>query len=82
MLPCVRTTLEIADKILRIAKKWATDGRIALRRIVEAAHRSSRYGRTKPSRYRLRWSAERGRLMPGVSLDDRQALFDLMDGRE
>jgi hypothetical protein len=29
----------------------------------------------------LRWSSERGRLQPGVNLDDRDALFDLMGGR-
>jgi hypothetical protein len=31
--------------------------------------------------YQLRWHSERGRILPGVRLDDRDTLFDVMDGR-
>ena len=82
MLECMRTTLDIADEVLRLAKKRAADERIALRELVEAALRSYLLGRSGQSRYRLRWRTERGRLRPGVNLDDRQALWDLMDGRK
>jgi len=78
----MHTTLDIADEILRLAKKRSADVRIPLREVVEAALRSHLSGRRKPSGYRLRWKTERGRPQPGVRLDDRQALFDLMDGRE
>ena len=81
MLSRMRTTLDIADEILRVARKRAADERIALRQLVEAALRSYLFGRRKPSGYRLRWATERGRLRAGVRLDDREALFDLMDGR-
>jgi len=30
--------------------------------------------------HQLDWHVEHGRMMPGVRLDDRDALFDLMDG--
>lgn len=35
--------------------------------------------RGKP--FRLRWKPHRGRLLPGVDLTDRDALYDRMDGR-
>jgi hypothetical protein len=38
-------------------------------------------GRRGKGGYRLQWRPERGRIQPGVRLDDRDALFDLMEGR-
>lgn len=81
MLSCMRTTIEIADELLRRAKKRAADNGTPLRAVVETALR--RYLEDRPQRgtYRLKWRTERGTLLPGVRLDDRDALFDLMDGR-
>ena len=33
-------------------------------------------------KYKLRWHTERGQLLPGVRLDDRDVMFDLMEGRD
>lgn len=82
MLLCMRTTIEISDELFRQAKKKAADHRVTLRDIVEAALRNYLAGRPKRGRYRLRWTPERGRLLPGVNLDDHDAIFDLMDGRK
>ncbi len=81
MLLCVRTTLDISDPLLREAKKRAADEGIPLRHVVEAALRSYLGGRRRKTGYRLRWRTDRGRLLAGVNLDDRDALFDLMNGR-
>ena len=81
MLLCMRTTIDISDDLLRRAKRKAADTGVALRHIVEAALRGYLGGRSKGETYRLRWRTERGRLQPGVNLDDRDHLFDLMDGR-
>jgi hypothetical protein len=78
----MRTTLDIADEILRLAKKRAADNGVALRQVVESALRAYLSGRPKGSGYRLKWRTEKGRLRPGVQLDDRAALFDLMSGRK
>jgi len=78
----MRTTVEIQDELLREAKRRAADEGTTLRRVIEQAlraHLSRRAG--SGSGYRLRWRTERGRLQPGVRLDDRDLLFDLMDGR-
>lgn len=74
--------MDITDELLRQAKKRAADDRLPLRMVIEAALRSYLSGPAPRGAYRLRWRAESGRLQPGVDLDDRGSLFDLMDGRK
>ena len=81
MLLCMRTTLDISDELLRRAKKRAADEGTALRRVVEAALQFYLGTNARGRPYRLHWNAESGRLRPGVRLDDRDALLDLMEGR-
>jgi Arc/MetJ family transcription regulator len=78
----MRTTIDISDELFRQAKKKAAAEGSTLRDIVEAALRVYLTPRSKRKGYKLRWRTERGRLQPGVNLDDRDALFDLMDGRK
>lgn len=81
MLCCMRTTIELNDELLRAAKRRAAQERRTLRDIVEAALRTY-LGKPGARRgYRLRWRPEHGRLQPGVHLEDRDALWDLMEGR-
>lgn len=81
MLLCMRTTVDINDEILREAKRRAAQEGTTLRDIIERALRTHLMrGRRRPG-YRLQWRPERGRLQPGVRLDDRDALFDHMEGR-
>ena len=81
MLLCVRTTIDLKDELLRQAKRRAADEGVPLREIVERALRAHLAGTHHKKGYRLRWRTVRGTLQPGVRLDDRDALFDLMDGR-
>jgi hypothetical protein len=77
----MRTTLELNNELLRAAKRRAADDRQTLRQVVEAALRAY-LGRPATRRgYRLRWRSEHGRLQAGVRLEDRDALWDLMEGR-
>jgi len=78
---CMRTTVDLNDGLLRQAKRRAADEGVALRQIMETALRVYLGKQPRPSGYKLRWRTESGRLQPGVRLDDRDALFDLMDGR-
>jgi hypothetical protein len=77
----MRTTIEISDELFRAAKKRAADDGTPLRAVIEAALRAFLMRRHTRDDYRLRWRTERGRIQPGVRLEDRDALFDLMDGR-
>jgi hypothetical protein len=78
----MRTTVDISDPLLRQAKKRAADEGIPLRQVIEAALRTYLSGRPARPGYRMEWRTEKGRILPGVDLDDRETLFDLMDGRE
>ena len=80
MLLCMRTTIDINEDLLRRAKRKAADEGVSLRNVVEEALRAHLAGRSKAPGYKLRWTPERGELLPGVNLEDRDALFDLMDG--
>lgn len=82
MLLCMRTTIDLSDELYRQIKKRATDEGVAMRDVLEAALRGYLSARTARGTYRLRWRTETGRLQPGVNLEDRDALFDLMDGRK
>lgn len=77
----MRTTLDIPDEILQLARRRAAAERISLGELVEAALRSHLLEQPERSGYQFRWRTERGRLHPGVNLDDRQALWNLMEGR-
>ena len=77
----MRTTLEISDEIFRQLKRKAADEGATVRQVVENALRVY-LGKSKPRKgYQLRWRSERGRILPRVRLDDRDTLFDIMDGR-
>ena len=81
MLLCMRTTLEISDEIYRQLKRKAADEGATVRQLVENALRIY-LGKPKVRKgYQLHWRPERGRILPGVRLDDRDTLFDIMDGR-
>lgn len=77
----MRTTIDIADELLRQAKRRAADEGKPLRAVIEAALQAYLSRRDRTSGYGLTWRTEKGRLLPGVDLDDRDKLFDLMDGR-
>ena len=73
--------MDLNDALLRQAKKRAANDGAPLREIVEAALTLYLSKRPRHAGYKLRWRTETGRLLPGVRLDDRAALFDLMGGR-
>lgn len=80
LLP-MRTAIDLNDDLLRRAKKRAAEEGVTLRQVVEAALRKHLSGTPSRVGYRLRWRTERGRMQPGVRLENRDALFDLMEGR-
>ena len=81
MLLCMRTTVHVNDGLLRAAKRRAAEDGTSLRQVFETALRKYLGQERQAARYRLKWRPELGKLHPGVRLDDRDALFDLMEGR-
>jgi len=78
----MRTSIEINDELFREAKQRAANDRVPLRRIVESALRIYLEQPKQRQDYKLQWRTEKGRVQAGVRLEDRDALFDLMEGRE
>jgi hypothetical protein len=77
----MRTTLEISDELFRRAKRRAVNEGATFREVVETALALYLSKGSRKTPYRLRWHTESGRVLPGVRLDDRDALFDLMEDR-
>lgn len=79
----MRTTLDIDDRLLALAKKRALDNGTTLRNVVETAlRRVLMESKKPPGRFRLKWKTVRGNLLPGVDIADRDALYERMEGRE
>jgi len=75
-----RTTLTIDDQLLRELKKKASEEGRTLQAVTnDLLRRSLTPARVKPFRLRLRGC--KASEQPGVDLLDRDALFNLMDGR-
>ena len=79
---CMRTTLDIDDRLLREAKKRAVDGGEPVTRVIERALRAYLHPpRRKRQPFRLRLLTKKGRALSGVDWDDRDSLYDRMEGR-
>ena len=81
MLLCMRTTLNIDEDIYRAAKiKAAQEGK-TLTRIVEEALREHLNPAKSEKPFKLNVITMRGELLPGVNIDDRDSLYEIMEGR-
>ena len=79
----MRTTLTLDTDVMRLARKRAAEENRPLKEIVNEALRQGLMGsgQQSPKRYKFRLTTVKGRTMPGVDIDDRDKLFDLLDGR-
>jgi hypothetical protein len=78
----MRTTLDLNAALLRAAKRRAAEtGRTLTSILEEALRRYLQPSRKHAGRYRYVPLTKRGRLVPGVDLSDRDALYERMEGR-
>lgn len=76
----MRTTIRLDERLLAEAKKIAAESGKSLTRVIEEALQESLARRNRiPARPKLRLPRHRGRLQPGVDLDDSSSLLDLME---
>lgn len=79
----MRTTIDIDDRLLALAKKRAIERRTSLKVVIESALRRALMESEKETgRFRLAWKTVRGKRTPGVDISDRDALYEKMEGRE
>lgn len=78
----MRTTLNFDDRLLREAKKRAAENGETLTALIEKSLRA--YLRPKVHRgkkFRLELLVKKGRPVHGVNWDDRDSLYERMEGR-
>ena len=81
MLLCMRTTLDIDDHLYQAAKVKAAQEGKTLTRVVEEALMQHLNPPKPAKRFKLKVITERGELLPGVNIDDRDSLYEIMEGR-
>ena len=82
MLLCMRTTIELDDPLFRQLKVAAARRGESLKKVVNDCLRRGLAAPAEKKKYVFRWKTDPpGEILPGVRLDDRESLFDLMDGR-
>jgi hypothetical protein len=78
----MRTTMDIDDTLMNLARELAIKTRRPLRAVVEEALREKFvYGTASPpfKAVKLPVSEKNGGMFPGINLDDSADLFDAMD---
>jgi hypothetical protein len=78
----MRTTLNFDDRLLRLAKKRAVELGVTLTALIERSLRE--YLQPKAHRrekYRLELLVKKGRPVPGINWDDRDSIYERMEGR-
>ena len=81
MLLCMRTTIDLDEPVFRQLKREAARRETTLRQLVNDYLRKALAQPERKPKYRFNWKVDRGgQVMPGVNLDDRKSLWDLMDG--
>lgn len=83
MLFCMRTTLDLDDELMRALKRQAAESGETMTSLIEDAVRKLLAPPKPPGkkRYRLNWRPVTGEgLLPGVDLNDRDRLYDVMEG--
>jgi hypothetical protein len=78
----MRTTLDLDDELMREVKKKAAETGSTMTRLIEDAVRASLVEPPPASEpFRLRWVTVPGEVLPGVDLDDRDRLYEIMEDR-
>ena len=74
--------MDIDDELLALAKEYALKKKTTLKAVIESALRKSLLDRGRTVRqFRLKWKTVKGKMVPGVEISDRDALYDKMEGR-
>jgi len=82
MYCCMRTTLDINDRLLTKARRKAIEQKTTLTAIIEEALRRSLMPLPRPTRsLASRWVIVKGERPPAVDIADRDRLYDALEGR-
>jgi plasmid stability protein len=77
----MRTTLNLDDKLYQAVKVRAVSEGKTVTSVIQEALRAFLLSPKEARSYKLRWVTKRGKLLPGINPDDRDSLYEAMDGR-
>jgi hypothetical protein len=78
----MRTTIRLNDQLFKQAKRVAAEtGRTFTEVVEDALRQSFSAGKDAPPRKRIVLPTAKGRLRPGIDLDNSAELLDIMEGR-
>jgi hypothetical protein len=77
----MRTTLDIDDRVLKQATRQALERGETLTKFIEAAIRSRLAKPAQLPPFRLTLLTKKGEARPGVDWEDRDSLYEHMEGR-
>lgn len=77
----MRTTLNFDDNLIREAKKLALEEGETLTRIIERALRNYLHPPVETTSFKLTLLTKEGRVVPGIDWDDRDSIYERMEGR-
>ena len=78
----MKTTLNFDDRLLRAAKqRAASEGETLTKLIEKALRRYLNPPAAKGKRFRLKLVVKKGRAATGIDWDDRDSVYDRMEGR-
>jgi hypothetical protein len=77
----MRTTLDLDDRVLKRAKREALERGETLTRFIEEALRSRLAEPAQLPPFRLTLLTKKGDARPGIDWDDRDSLYEHMEGR-
>ena len=79
----MRTTLQLDDRVVQAAKRHAERTGTTLTAVIDTALRQFLAStRTPKPKFRLKLRTRRTSVLAGVDLDDRDSLYDVMEGRK
>jgi Ribbon-helix-helix protein, copG family len=77
----MKTTLDLDDELVKAVKREAADSGRTMTDIIEQSLRESLLRLAAPKKpYRFKLPVVKGRRPPAVDINDRDALYDFMEG--
>ena len=76
-----RTTIVLDDDVLELLKIRSAQESTSMKDLVNRYLREAFSKKRRTPAYKLEWKTYKGKLQPGVSLEDRDTLFEIMEGR-
>jgi hypothetical protein len=77
-----RTTIVLDEDVMEMLKIRSAQEGTSMKDLVNRSLRDFFSKKRRSKAFEFEWKTFRGKLQPGVSLEDRDTLFEIMEGRK